>query len=162
MWQWATPHVFKQVNEPQRCFLQKRGGRKLARRVLTSIWDYSLAIASKGALSAAAKGTVWRANSTFPWCWAPGGRRLFVWGPQTLKLKSGVVHLFFIFEFSSYWRELSGTFTTLEASNMLLSVIRINTIMKKNLLRKLQQSCVHSFLVLVRNSNWKPPDLTVQ
>jgi hypothetical protein len=58
MWQWATPHVFKQLNKSQWCFFQKRGGRKLARRVLTSIWDYSLAIASKGALSAAAKGTV--------------------------------------------------------------------------------------------------------
>jgi hypothetical protein len=47
---------FKELT-PAVC-VQKRGGRKLARRVLTSIWDYSLAIASKGALSAAAKGTV--------------------------------------------------------------------------------------------------------
>jgi hypothetical protein len=37
--------------------VQRAAGQKIARRALTTIWDYSLAIASKQTLAAASKGT---------------------------------------------------------------------------------------------------------
>ncbi len=89
-----------------------------------------------------------------------------VWGPQTLELYSGVVHLF-TFSLSlylgSFWREIKlNLYNFGGASNILLSDININIIMKKLSLHKLIHFCVHSFLVLVKISNWKLPGPIVQ